>query len=420
MTFDKRQNGAVAACAACAAAVFQLSPLQLPPALAVSLDTGSTDKLLPQSPVAHRPASAEFGPPLQAPKIPAPGRPDLENIHNAAKSVVTVNLDGSLGSGFIIKYKDSYYVVTNAHVVGQSSPEDIEVTLYDGSVVLVDKVRSDPLADIAILRLKGDGYYPTSKLGDSDKISPGEKVFAIGAPLGFPQTITSGIVSGMQRDFSNRGVQTVFGLIQTDSPLNSGNSGGPLIDEDGTVIGINSNLIGNTNGLGFSIPINEANSVISQLIENGVAVHGYLGAHIVTPTRTFVSVVTKPLVNGAEPLVPSWVPEARRRVGEHSALVLKVEPKSPAARAGIRAGDFIVGINGQRIVGDGNARSLIAQTRPGQPVVLDIVRIDPNSGEFLSLKLSVKLGERSSPQGKPFLATLPSLQHLTSNVTSGW
>jgi serine protease Do len=407
MTFDNRQNGAVVACAACAAAVVSTNTLKLP----TQIDFAEAAIPAPESslivPVAQRPAPAEFGPPVQAPQIPAAGRSDLEKIHNAAKSVVTVNLDGSLGSGFIIKDKDRYYVVTNAHVVKQSRPEEIDITLADGSVVSIDQVRLDPLADIAVLRLNGNGYYPTSKLGDSDKISPGERVFAIGAPLRLSQTITSGIVSGVKRDVATFGAETIFPLTQTEAPINPGNSGGPLIDERGRVIGINSTHLNGDDGLGFAIPINEAKSVIKQLIENGVAVHGYLGAHIVTPTRAVVSDVTKPRVNGEEPLVPSWVREARRRVGEHSALVLKVEPNSPAAGAGMRAGDFIVGFNGQKIVGDGDARSLIAQTRPSQPIVLDIVRKDPNSGEFLPLKLSVKLGKRSSPEGKPFLATLP-------------
>jgi S1-C subfamily serine protease len=178
-------------------------------------------------------------------------------------------------------------------------------------------------------------------------------------------------------------------------------------------------IIKEANSLGFVIPINEAKSVIRQLIENGAAVHGYLGAHIVTPTRTVVSIVSKPGDSKDGYLVPSWVPDARREVGEHSALVLKVEPNSPAARAEMRAGDFIVGINGQRIVGDGDARSLIAQTRPGQPVVLDIVRKDPNSGKFLPLKLCVEVEKRPPAGRSRFLATLPTLPRLTSNATVG-
>ena len=420
MTFDNRQNGAVAACAACAAAVVATHTLKLPPQIGFAEAAIPAPEPSLKVPVAQRPASAEFGPPLQAPKIPAPGRADLENIRNAAKSVVTVNLDGSFGSGFIIKDKDRYYVVTNAHVVRQSRPEEIDITLADGSVVLVDQVRSDPLADLAVLRLKGNGHYPTAALGDSDKIGPGERVFVIGAPLGFPQSISMGIVSGLKRDVATLGAETIVPFIQTDAPISPGNSGGPLVDERGMAVGINSMIVDKANSIGFAIPINEANSVISQLIENGVAVHGYLGAHIVTPTRTVVSIVSKPGDSKDGYLVPSWVPEARRQVGEHSALVIKVEPNSPAARSGIKAGDLIIGINGRDIVGDGDARSLIAQTRPGQPVILDIFRKDTDSGKFRSLRLSVEVGNRSPAGGSPFLATLPALPRLTSDAAGGW
>jgi S1-C subfamily serine protease len=310
--------------------------------------------------------------------------------------------------------------VTNAHVVRQSRPEEIDITLADGSVVLVDQVRSDPLADLAVLRLKGNGHYPTAALGDSDKIGPGERVFVIGAPLGFPQSISMGIVSGLKRDVATLGAETIVPFIQTDAPISHGNSGGPLVDERGMAVGINSMIVDKANSIGFAIPINEANSVISQLIENGVAVHGYLGAHIVTPTRTVVSIVSKPGDSKDGYLVPSWVPEARRQVGEHSALVIKVEPNSPAARSGIKAGDLIIGINGRDIVGDGDARSLIAQTRPGQPVILDIFRKDTDSGKFRSLRLSVEVGNRSPAGGSPFLATLPALPRLTSDAAGGW
>ncbi len=398
--------------ASCASFVFAANLPELP-----RISGGEDNIAAPHLPtemiVGHQPES-EFGPPLRAPEIPARGSSYLDPIRDAAKSVVTVNLDGSLGSGFILKHQGRYYVVTNAHVVNKSHPEGIDVTLPGGRIVLVEKVRSDPLADIAVLWLKGNGPYTdtAATLGDSDKIGVGDMVAAIGSPLGLAQTISFGHITGEKRDFAIRGLETVSALRQTDAPINNGNSGGPLFNEKGEVVAIVSNRL-EGDSLGFGIPINEAMPVITQLIKNGVPVHGYLGAHIVTPTRAVLLNVTKPGKDGAEPLVPSWAGAARRLVGENSALVIKVEPNSPAAMAEIKPGDVIIGINGERIVGDGDLRSRIAATPSGQEVELQIVRKAPESEKFLSITLTIQLGSRLIPQGTPFLATLPPLPHLS-------
>ena len=408
-------NKLAAACATCSAVAVTTSPFHLLNVLVLRADPTPSPKSRSFEPVvAQTKPKIDFGPSVTAPEIPSRGSSSLEQIRQAAKSVVKVNLDDGIGSGFIIKDRDRYYVVTNAHVVKQTLAEEIDVTLANGRVVSVDKVSTAPLADIAVLRLKGDGPYSTAALGDSDKIGPGEEVWAIGAPLGLSQSFTSGGVSEVNRDIATLGLETIFGLIQTDAPINPGNSGGPLVNKKGEVIGIISNYI-NADGIGFSIPINGAKSVVRQLIDKEFAIHGYLGAHIVTPTRNVVS----KFVNDKDPksvtLVPSWVAEARRQVGEHSALVLKVEPNSPAARVGIKPGDFIIRINGQKIVGDGDLRSRIAETPDGQTVELEVVRKDAGSGKFISLTFSVKVDGRLVPQGKPFLATLPPLPNLTGS-----
>ena len=255
----------------------------------------------------------------------------------------------SLGSGFIISADG--YVVTNNHVVAEGG--DIVVRLDRGSEHAARVVGTDPATDLALLKIEATGL-PVLPLGNSDRLEVGEPVMAIGNPFGLDQTVTTGIVSAKER-FIGSGPYDDF--IQTDASVNPGNSGGPLIDSRGAVVGINTAIFsrsGGSVGIGFAIPINLAKTVIPQLRERGSVVRGWLGVA--------VRPVTADVAEGAGLSEP------------RGAVVENVIQGSPAARAGVRKGDVIVAIDGQAIVGPQELTRRIAGSPPGTKVEVGVVR----------------------------------------------
>ena len=255
----------------------------------------------------------------------------------------------ALGSGFIIDEKG--IVVTNNHVIQDA--EDIIVRVNGDEEYKAKVIGADPLSDIAVLQLEtGDKFTPVA-FGDSDKARIGDWVIAIGNPFGLGGTVTSGIISARNRSI---GLSRYEDYIQTDASINSGNSGGPLFDMDGNVIGINTAILGRNGsiGIGFSIPSNSAKMVIDQLIEFGETKRGWLGVRIQEVSQEIADIEKLDEPRGA--------------------LVASVAENSPSAKAGIKAGDIILEFNGVGIKQMKELPAIVAKTKVGTTVKVKIWR----------------------------------------------
>ncbi|MBX5469764.1 MAG: trypsin-like peptidase domain-containing protein [Thermoleophilaceae bacterium] len=299
------------------------------------------------------------------------------------------------GSGFVLDKRG--YILTNAHVV--SGSDRITVRFGDSRPVVARLVGTDPSTDLAVLKVDpGTVKLVPLPLGDSGKVRVGDPAIAIGNPFGYDRTVTTGIVSALQREIKAPNGFTINNVIQTDASINPGNSGGPLLDGAGRVIGINSQIAtgGNGNGsvgIGFAIPINTAKSVVSQLIDKGKVAHAYLGISTAEITPSLARDLNLPTDRGA--------------------LVQQVVKGGPAAKAGLRAGDtqtdsglviggdLIVKVDGKEIQKPEDVASAISSHKPGDEVEVQYYR----GGKLRSSK--VKLGNRPAdfpaqqPQGNP-------------------
>jgi serine protease Do len=245
----------------------------------------------------------------------------------------------SVGSGVLVA--ENGVIVTNYHVVSNS--DTIEITLADGRTFTADMVGADAATDLAVLRIDARGL-PTAAWGDSDTVEVGEMVWAMGNPFGLDRTITYGIVSAVGR----RGVleSPYQEFLQTDAAINPGNSGGPLVDVHGRVMGITTAIVGRDySGIGFAIPSNTARQVCGAILDTGHVERGYLGMAL-QPTP----------------------PDAA------GVLVAGVEPRSPAALAGIRAGDVVVRFDGEEVADPATLVLLLTRVPVGTQVTLDVVR----------------------------------------------
>jgi serine protease Do len=321
--------------------------------------------------------------------LAAPGDvPEDEPVARVAAqvepSVVQVNVSGvqqtpfgaeeqeGLGSGVI--YREDGYIITNNHVVENAS--EVSVAFADGTTEEGEVVGTDPTTDLAVIRVDRDGL-PAASFDDGRDLSVGQLAVALGSPSGFQSTVTSGIVSGLGREFpasltGGRQESALVDLIQTDAPISPGNSGGALADRDGEVIGINvAYLPPNETGaesIGFAIPSYTVVSVADQLIEDGEAQHPYLGVS-----------------------VSDLTPEVSDRFNvsaESGALVAEVEPGGPADSAGIEAGDVVTALGPAEVRSSGDLLSALRRYQPGDQIEITVLR----NGEESSLDL--RLGER--------------------------
>jgi serine protease Do len=272
----------------------------------------------------------------------------------------------ALGSGFIVS--SDGYAVTNAHVIGNAA--EVLVRLADQSEHPAQLIGTDPKTDIALLKIEASGLT-VIPFGDSDRLEVGEPVMAIGNPFGLDQTVTTGIVSAKER-FIGSGPYDDF--IQTDASVNPGNSGGPLVDARGALVGINTAIFsesGGSIGIGFAIPVNLAKQVLPQLRAQGRVTRGYLGVSVgpVSPD------VAKTLGLGVR----------------RGALVAEVVPRSPAALAGIQRGDVIVGFQDAEIQSPHELTRRVAGAAPGSRITLSIVT--PSGPRSLTIAL-VELKDR--------------------------
>ena len=279
----------------------------------------------------------------------------------------------ALGSGFVID-KDGH-VVTNYHVVRGAS--SIEVSFSNQETRSAKVVGTDPSTDLAVLKVDVDAKALTPlSLADSDEVQVGDPVVAIGNPFGLERTVTAGIVSALQREVSAPNDYTIDHVIQTDAPINSGNSGGPLIDAQGRVIGVNSQIEtanggGGNVGIGFAIPSNTVKSVVAQLLDDGRVDRAFLGVTLQDVEPDVAQVLRLPAKEGV--------------------LVSSVKPGSPAAKAGIvggdtqvvvagesyqLGGDMIVAIDGKDVSSVDQLRDLITAHKPGDTVSVTVVNKD--------------------------------------------
>lgn len=330
--------------------------------------------------------------PLPAPPIPprsiedSPSRTDLTGaepartplpgfdavVQKVMRSVVSVDASKTQvrgkateesGSGVLMKFDGfrGVYVATNNHVVDGARAADVTVTLNDGRILIPDRVWTDPASDVAILRLVGEDM-PVAELGDSDRVRPGHWVLAFGSPLGFNQTVTHGIISARDRgQVSLNDTIRIKEFLQSDAAINPGSSGGPLTDENGRVIGINTAIASGGpasttfTGISFSIPINLVKRLGRELLETGTVSRGYLGMQMAATldTRTALRLGLSKL---------------------RGALVESTHPNGPAARGGLRAGDLIQQVDGVEVRDENHFINIVGSLPVGQTIRLTVWR----------------------------------------------
>jgi serine protease Do len=281
---------------------------------------------------------------------PAPQQPQQPHPKNRKQvpEDQEQEVDRGIGSGFIISADG--YVLTNAHVV--DGADEVRVTLTDKREFKAKVIGADKDTDVALIKIEG-GNLPHLTLGDSDKIRAGEWAIAIGSPFGFDNTVTAGIISSKARELGD-----YLKLIQTNVAVNPGNSGGPLLNMRGEVVGINSQLFnpeGDTYlGISFAVPINDAIRVSEQLKAAGRVTRGRLGIQIQDVTREVAESLNLPKAEGAS--------------------VARVEPGSPAEKGGIQAGDIVIKYNGTPVESMGDLRRMAGATKPGTKVAVSVWR----------------------------------------------
>ncbi|HJZ89921.1 MAG TPA: trypsin-like peptidase domain-containing protein [Gemmataceae bacterium] len=276
-----------------------------------------------------------------------------------------------MGSGSGVLFSPEGYLLTNHHVVGEA--EKVRVRLHDGQEVTGRVVGNDPWTDLALVRVDGE-TFPYATLGDSAKLRVGQLVVAIGSPLGFESTVTAGVVSAVGRTLRSITGHLVDNVIQTDAALNPGNSGGPLVDSRGRVVGINTAVIQPAQGICFAIPVNMAKDILPSLLRHGRVIRGYLGLH------------------GRQVPIPM---DVGRRVGIEMGTgveILALEPGGPADSAGLEMEDVVISFGDESVSSVDDLHRLLTQHPVGQPVTMGLIR------EGQRIERRVVPGEYPSPQ----------------------
>jgi S1-C subfamily serine protease len=381
-----QRSGRVASAAKPVAALVAASLLGGSAALGGAWAFGAFDDSAPVATVAPIPtdsASTSTGPTsIDVADIYRHSAPGVVQITSTSRGAAGTDVFGNpvpgetqraLGSGFVIDKEG--HVVTNYHVVQGAT--SIEVSFSNQETVSAKVVGTDPSTDLALLDVDVDAKALTPlALADSDAVQVGDPVVAIGNPFGLERTVTAGIVSALQREVSAPNDYTIDHVIQTDAPINSGNSGGPLIDAEGRVIGVNSQIEtanggGGNVGIGFAVPSNTVKSVVAQLLDDGHVDRAFLGVTLQDVEPDVAQVLRLPAKEGV--------------------LVASVKPGSPADKAGIvggdtqvvvagesyqLGGDMIVGVDGKDVTSVDQLRDMIASHKPGDTVSVTVVNKD--------------------------------------------
>jgi S1-C subfamily serine protease len=258
---------------------------------------------------------------------------------------------GGSGSGFV--FTPDGLILTNSHVAGGASK--LIVTFNDGQSADADLVGDDPHTDLAVIRVSGN-KLPAVTLGSSRRVRVGQLAIAIGNPYGFECTVTAGVVSALGRSLRAQSGRLIDDVIQTDAALNPGNSGGPLLDSRGEVIGVNTAIIAAAQGICFATAIDTAQVVVTQLLRHGRVRRGYLG------------------IAGQNTVLPRRFVRHFELTGETGVRVMSVEPGSPARRAGIQDGDVIVQWDGKPIAGIDDLHRLLSADYLGRPSEVVVIR----------------------------------------------
>ncbi|WP_376793777.1 S1C family serine protease [Thermogemmatispora sp.] len=287
-------------------------------------------------------------------------------IAKVQPAVVQINVStasgaSGIGSGVIIDKRG--YIVTNYHVV--ENAQQIEVVLADGTHLAAQVAGTDPADDLAVVKINPPSNITVATLGDSSKLQVGQEVLAIGNPLGETQTVTHGIISALGRTVSEegQGSAVIANAIQTDAPINPGNSGGALVDLSGNVIGIptvaaiDPEFNTPANGVGFAIPSNRVRFIAQQIIATGQVTHtgrAALGVRVASVTPQLAAQDNLPV--------------------DYGSLIVSVTANGPAARAGLRAGDIIVAIDGQKVTDNQTLSDILVNKSPGQTAKVTVYR----------------------------------------------
>jgi S1-C subfamily serine protease len=306
-------------------------------------------------------------PDSDGPLLDAYSRAVTGAVERIAASVVHIQVEGEVspsprrrpsnepqvrgGSGFV--FTPDGFVLTNTHVVEQA--KRMEVVLPDGHRVNAYPVGEDPATDLAVVRIDAP-QLTAAVLGDSSTLKVGQIAIAIGSPFGYQTTVTAGVVSALGRSLRTRAGRLVDDVIQTDAPLNPGNSGGPLVDSSGVVIGVNTAMIGAAQGICFAIGVNTAVFVASRLIRDGRVTRSYIG------------------VGGQNMALSRRFVRFHHLERESGIQVVSVEPGSPAAKAGLEQGDIVVGFDGIAVGGIDDLHRLLTDTRVGHQSEVTLLR----------------------------------------------
>jgi serine protease Do len=280
-------------------------------------------------------------------------------------------------SGFFVS--PDGYILTNDHVVKDGG--EMTVVLPDGREFPGKTIAKDPMSDLAVVKVEGD-HFPYLEFGDSEKLEVGQPVMAIGNPFGLQASVTGGVVSAKGRN--NLDLAKIEDFIQTDAAINMGNSGGPLVDLSGKVVGVNTAIATSANsngfaGIGFAIPSNLAKKVYQELISGGTVKRGFLGVTLQPLTSDLSLALRLPKAEGA--------------------LISAIQPGSPASKAGLFPGDVVIKINGKKVDSIGGLRNSVAMEKPGSKVNLEVIRNKKN------LEIAVEVGgwdneEKEEPKGE--------------------
>jgi len=257
------------------------------------------------------------------------------------------------GSGVIVA--PDGLVLTNSHVVGASSR--VDVTTIDGRTLPARVVGNDPDADLALVRADAAVTLPAARLGDSKRLKRGQLVIAIGNPLGFESTVTTGVVSALGRSLRARTGRLIDDLVQTDAALNPGNSGGPLVSSRGEVVGINTAVIAGAQGICFAVASNTASFVLGELVRHGRVRRAYIG------------------VSAQQTTIPRRLQLAGDLRQSAGTMIMAIEQGSPAARAELMTGDIIVSLDGHTVTGADDLIRLLTGERIGRAVDVAVLRL---------------------------------------------